>query len=248
MIELSGITTTLGGRQILKGIDGKVEKGKVVALIGPSGSGKSTLLRGINYLTPFDGGRVRLGDVELVPGLSERHDAAQLRAARQKAGMVFQQFNLFPHMTVLENIIEAPVVVKGMAREAAAGKARALLERVGLKEKEGFRTSQLSGGQQQRVAIARALCMEPDVLLLDEPTSALDPELVGEVLSVLTDLAKGGQTMIIVTHEMRFARQVSNEVWVFDGGVVVERGPPDQVFDAPKEARTQSFLAHLKVA
>jgi ABC-type polar amino acid transport system ATPase subunit len=245
MIEFSGISKRFGGLDVLKGVDGRVEKGEVVALIGPSGSGKSTLLRCLNYLCPFDAGRVRLGDVELGPNLDERRDAALLRRARLKAGMVFQQFNLFPHLTVLGNVIEAPVHVKGLSRAEAEAKALRLLERVGLKDKADARPGQLSGGQQQRVAIARALCMEPDALLLDEPTSALDPELVGEVLTVLTDLAREGQTMIIVTHEMRFARQVAKHVWVFDQGVIVERGAADQVFDRPAEARTKEFLAHL---
>jgi polar amino acid transport system ATP-binding protein len=245
MIEFTGIKKRFGPLEVLKGVDGKVEKGQVVALIGPSGSGKSTLLRCLNYLCPFDEGTVRLGDVELGPGLDERRDAAQLRRARLKAGMVFQQFNLFPHLSVLANVIEAPVHVKGLSRADAERKAMRLLERVGLLEKADARPSELSGGQQQRVAIARALCMEPDALLLDEPTSALDPQLVGEVLSTLTDLAKDGQTMIIVTHEMRFARQVASQVWVFDEGVIVEKGASEQVFDRPVMARTKEFLSHL---
>ncbi len=245
MIEFSGITKRFGDLPVLRGVEGRVEKGEVVALIGPSGSGKSTLLRCLNYLCPFDQGVVRLGDVELRPGLDERRDAAQLRRARIKAGMVFQQFNLFPHLTVLGNVIEAPVQVKGVPRAEAERKARDLLARVGLAEKADARPQELSGGQQQRVAIARALCMEPDALLLDEPTSALDPQLVGEVLTVLTDLAKDGQTMIIVTHEMRFARQVADHVWVFDQGYIVERGPAADVFERPREERTQEFLSHL---
>ncbi len=244
MIDFKGVTKTFGELQVLKGVDGHVEKGEVVALIGPSGSGKSTLLRCLNYLCPFDGGTVTVGGVELRPGLDERRDAALLRQARLQAGMVFQHFYLFPHLTVLGNVIEAPVAVKGMGRDEASAKALALLDRVGLKHKADARPAQLSGGQQQRVAIARALCMEPNALLLDEPTSALDPELVGEVLETLTDLAKSGQTMLIVTHEMRFARKVGRTVWVFDEGKILERGPVDQVFDGPKEERTRAFLAH----
>ncbi|MBX3465679.1 MAG: amino acid ABC transporter ATP-binding protein [Planctomycetes bacterium] len=245
MIEFSGVKKRFGDLDVLRGVDGRVEKGEVVALIGPSGSGKSTLLRCLNYLCPFDDGKVVLGDVELRPGLDERRDAAHLRRARLRAGMVFQQFNLFPHLTVLGNVIEAPVHVKGLPRAEAEQKALRLLERVGLLEKADARPAELSGGQQQRVAIARALCMEPDALLLDEPTSALDPQLVGEVLNVLTGLASEGQTMIIVTHEMRFARQVANHVWVFDQGYIVERGTAEQVFERPAEARTKDFLAHL---
>jgi ABC-type polar amino acid transport system ATPase subunit len=248
VIEFKGVKKRFGPLEVLKGVDGEVEKGQVVALIGPSGSGKSTLLRCLNYLTPFDAGTVRLGKVELGPGLDERRDAALLRRARLEAGMVFQHFHLFPHLTVLGNVIEGPVAVKGVARAEAEAKALALLDKVGLRTKAEARPGQLSGGQQQRVAIARALAMEPAALLLDEPTSALDPELVGEVLSVLTDLAKAGQTMLIVTHEMRFARQVSHRVWVFDEGHIVERGTPDEVFERPQSERAKEFLAHLQPA
>ena len=245
MIEFTGVRKRYGAVEILKGVEGKVERGQVVALIGPSGSGKSTLLRCLNYLAPFDAGQVRVADVTLGPGLCERRDAALLRAARLKAGMVFQHFHLFPHRTALGNVVEAPRTVKGVSQAEAEAAGRALLAKVGLAERADHYPAQLSGGQQQRVAIARALAMRPDVLLLDEPTSALDPELVGEVIEVLTALAREGQTMLIVTHEMRFAREVAHDVWVFDGGVIVERGPAAQVFDAPREERTRAFLAHL---
>ncbi len=223
----------------LDGVSLHVNKGEVMCLIGPSGSGKSTLLRCTNALELTDGGRVMLDGVVL-----PKTDVA-IRKVRQRMGMVFQNFELFPHMTALENITMGPITVLGMSQEAANERALALLEKVGLTAKAHSYPSSLSGGQQQRVAIARALAMEPEVMLFDEPTSALDPETIGEVLNVMKRLAGEGMTMIVVTHEMAFARNVANWVVVFDQGRVVEQGPPQQIFDAPKSERTRDFLSHL---
>jgi len=224
----------------LDGVSLQVNRGEVMCLIGPSGSGKSTLLRCTNALEQLNGGNILLDGVAL--------PAAEngIRSVRQRMGMVFQNFELFPHMTALENIAMGPKTVLGMSSEAAESRARVLLDKVGLAAKADNYPSGLSGGQQQRVAIARALAMEPDIMLFDEPTSALDPETIGEVLSVMKRLAGEGMTMVVVTHEMAFARNVANWVVVFDHGKVVEQGPPAQIFDAPLSERTRDFLSHLE--
>src|SRR3954466_2055541 len=223
----------------LKGVSAEVRKGEVVCLIGPSGSGKSTLLRCTNGLELIDDGEIAL-DGKLLP-----RDWNGMRRVRQRMGMVFQNFELFPHKTVLGNVTVGPTTVLRMPRKAAQKRALDILEKVGLSEKAASYPSQLSGGQQQRVAIARALAMEPEVMLFDEPTSALDPETIGEVLNVMKRLADEGMTMVVVTHEMTFARRVANWVVVFDHGKVVEQGPPEQIFEAPHSARTRDFLSHL---
>jgi polar amino acid transport system ATP-binding protein len=223
----------------LDGVSMQVQKGEVVCLIGPSGSGKSTLLRCTNGLEAIDGGEIFL-DGEALP-----RDEKRMRAVRQRMGMVFQNFELFPHRTALENVTAGPLSVLGMSRDEASRRAQALLDKVGLADKAASYPANLSGGQQQRVAIARALAMEPEVLLFDEPTSALDPETIGEVLSVMKRLADEGRTMIVVTHEMTFARRVADWVVVFERGAVIEQGPPAQIFDAPQVPRTREFLSHL---
>jgi len=231
-----------GTTDVLRGIDLEVARGEVVAVLGTSGSGKSTLLRACNYLTPFSAGEVRVADACLLPGMSERRDARVLQAVRRRVGMVFQGFALFPHLTVLENVTEAPCRVLRRPASAAADAARRLLERVGLHDRAGAFPHQLSGGQRQRVAIARALAMEPEVLLLDEPTSSLDPALVGEVLAVIADLAASGQTMLVVTHEMGFARRVATRAIVLAEGRIAEEGSPAQILDAPRSAATRALL------
>jgi polar amino acid transport system ATP-binding protein len=224
---------------VLKGIDLAVAQGELVFIIGPSGSGKSTLLRCTNGLEMLDGGAIEF------EGMLLPRDERGLRAMRARMGMVFQSFELFPHLTAVENVAEGPRTVLGMSRANAEARATALLAKVGLAEKAASYPSALSGGQQQRVAIARALAMEPDVMLFDEPTSALDPETIGEVLSVMKTLADEGMTMVVVTHEMSFARRVADWVAVFDAGRVIEQGPPAQIFDAPQRERTRDFLSHL---
>ncbi|MEO8925201.1 MAG: amino acid ABC transporter ATP-binding protein [Caldimonas sp.] len=249
MVRAEGVHKRYGRDEVLKGIDLEVAAGEVLCLIGPSGSGKSTFLRCINHLEKIDAGRIEV-DGELV-GYREKgtrlHEMAERDVCRQRAaiGMVFQRFNLFPHMSVLDNVIEAPIRVKGEARAIAVERAEALLRRVGLAEKAAAYPSRLSGGQQQRVAIARALAMQPKLMLFDEPTSALDPELVDEVLSVMKGLAEEGMTMIVVTHEMAFARDAGNRVAFMDGGVVVEVGPPREVLVRPQHERTKAFLARV---
>jgi len=242
VLIVRGLRTQLGGADILCGIDATVARGEVVAIIGGSGSGKTTFLRGLNYLTPFTAGEVTIAGHSLRPGMSERADAAALRAVRTRVGMVFQSFHLFPHLSAIANIAEAPRRVLGLDPAAALQRARMLLARVGLEGYADAFPHTLSGGQQQRVAIARALAMEPVVLLLDEPTSALDPRLVGEVLSVIADLAAAGQTMLIVTHEIAFARRVANRVLVLDGGNIVESGKPIDVLEHPRSPATRSLL------
>lgn len=240
MINIQHLEKTFGQQVVLKDINEEIHPGEVVVIIGPSGSGKSTLLRCLNLLeTPTNGEIVFEGTT--LTNLNEN----KLNQLRQKMGMVFQNFNLFPHKTVLENIMIAPVKVKGESEEAAKKKALKLLQQVGLEEKAAAYPSNLSGGQQQRVAIARALAMNPDVMLFDEPTSALDPEMVGEVLSVIQSLAETGMTMVVVTHEMGFAKQVADRVFFMDGGYIVEKGTPEEIFDNPQNERTQDFLAKI---
>jgi ABC-type polar amino acid transport system ATPase subunit len=241
VIAVDGLIKRHGALEVLKGISLTVEKGEVAAIIGPSGGGKSTFLRCINGLEPFQGGTVKVGDLTLTAGA--QRNPGLLQQVRKRAGFVFQQFNLFPHLTVLENCIEAPTQVNGEAKDTAIARARILLDRVGLAAKADARPRDLSGGQQQRVAIARTLMMQPDCVLFDEPTSALDPVMASEVLNVITDLARQHQTMIVVTHSMGFARGVATRVHVFAGGYDVENGPPSEVLGSPKHDVTKSFLA-----
>lgn len=248
MIEVAGLVKRFGEVEILRGVDMRVGRGEVACLIGPSGSGKSTFLRCLNGLERFQAGRVAIGDAVLDAGQSPREHANAARRACRRMGMVFQGFNLFAHQTVLQNVIEAPIHVLGLRREEAVEKAKALLDRVGLLQRIDARPRELSGGQQQRVAIARALAMGPEVMLLDEPTSALDPKMTGEVLAVMTDLARDGQTMIVVTHAMGFARKVATIVHVFGEGLVVESGPPDRVFDSPAHEATRTLLSEVQAA
>ena len=235
IISMNGVIKRFGQFQALRGIDLNVIEGEVLCIIGPSGSGKSTLIRCINLLEKYDAGDV------IVDGIRVQEGQA-LQAVRREVGMVFQSFNLFPHLSVLRNVMLAPMRVRGLTAAQAEARARELLKRVGITEQAEKYPAQLSGGQQQRVAIARALAMEPKVLLFDEPTSALDPEMVGEVLDVMRALARTGVTMIVVTHEMGFARQVGDRVLFMDGGMIVETGKPEQIFDAPQEERTRAFL------
>ncbi|MFL6161368.1 MAG: amino acid ABC transporter ATP-binding protein [Jatrophihabitantaceae bacterium] len=249
MVRSQGVRKQFGALQVLKGIDLQVDRGEVMCLIGPSGSGKSTFLRCINHLEQLSAGRLYV-DGELVGYHlrgSKLHEMHPREAAKQRRdiGMVFQRFNLFPHKTALHNIIEAPIKVQGMKRSAATARGRELLERVGLAEKADAYPAQLSGGQQQRVAIARALAMNPKLMLFDEPTSALDPELVGEVLDVMRQLAQDGMTMIVVTHEMGFAREVADSLVFMDDGVVVEAGDPREILANPRHQRTKSFLSKV---
>jgi polar amino acid transport system ATP-binding protein len=250
LVHAVNVTKAFHGNEVLKGIDMDVHPGEVVCLLGPSGSGKTTFLRCINQLESIDGGRIWV-DGDLM-GYDDRGGTLhhltdkQIAAQRREIGMVFQRFNLFPHMTALENIMEAPIQVKGEKKSAVRDRALALLEQVGLKDKPSAYPAQLSGGQQQRIAIARALAMQPKLMLFDEPTSALDPELVGDVLKVMRQLAKDGMTMIVVTHEMSFAREVADRVVFMDGGVVVEEGPPSEVIANPQHARTKSFLSRMR--
>jgi len=245
MIRVTNLVKRFGSSEILKGISIEVRKGEVHSIIGPSGGGKSTFLRCINGLEPFQGGEVRVGDHTLTPATNPRSDARLLEAVRRQVGFVFQQFNLFPHLTVLENVIEAPMQVLNLKRGEAAGRAERLLARVGLEAKQDAYPRDLSGGQQQRVAIARALVMEPDAILFDEPTSALDPVMAGGILSLMEDLARDGQTMIVVTHSMGFARNVASQVHVFADGCDVESGPPSKVFGDPQHPTTKSFLSQI---
>ena len=247
-VQIKNLCKSYGSHQVLTNINLDVERGEVVCVIGPSGSGKSTLLSCVNFLEPYDSGEVlidgelvgyrRNGSGKLVP-VSER----QLNKTREHIGIVFQQFNLFPHMTALQNVIEAPIQVSGVPKEKAIERGRALLAKVGLSEKQNSYPSQLSGGQQQRVAIARSLAMEPKVMLLDEITSALDPELVGEVLAVMQSLARDGLTMLVVTHEMGFAREVSDRIVFMDAGEIVQQGRPEDIFGVAQAPRLKSFLA-----
>ncbi|HEX9440202.1 MAG TPA: amino acid ABC transporter ATP-binding protein [Roseiflexaceae bacterium] len=242
IVRIQNLHKRFGPLEVLKGIDLEVAPREVVCLIGRSGSGKSTLLRCINFLEEPTEGVIDVAGISVPAGERTREHRKHIIELREQTGMVFQSFNLFPHKTVLENLIEAPIIVKGMQREAVIPIAEELLVKVGLSEKRDVYPSRLSGGQQQRVAIARALTMQPQVMLFDEPTSALDPELIGEVLEVMRDLAKDGMTMIVVTHEMGFAREVADRVIFMDGGVFVEEGPPSQCLVNPKDERTRRFL------
>ncbi|WP_313164071.1 L-cystine ABC transporter ATP-binding protein TcyN [Kosakonia cowanii] len=241
-IDVKNLVKKFQGQTVLHGIDLQVEEGEVVAIIGPSGSGKTTLLRSINLLEHPESGSIRVGNITIDATRSVGQQKSAIRELRQHVGFVFQNFNLFPHRTVLENIIEGPVIVKGEPKEEALARARELLAKVGLSGKENSYPRRLSGGQQQRVAIARALAMRPDVLLFDEPTSALDPELVGEVLNTIRQLAQERRTMVIVTHEMSFARDVADRAIFMDQGRIVEQGAAKTLFAEPKQARTQQFL------
>ena len=239
MIKVKNLHKTFENLEVLKGIDEHIEKGEVVVVIGPSGSGKSTFLRCLNLLEDVTAGEIYVDD-EMITD-----PKVNVNRIRQKMGMVFQQFNLFPHLTIMENITLAPVLLKKMTKEDAIKRGRELLARVNLAEKENAYPAQLSGGQKQRVAIARALAMDPEIMLFDEPTSALDPEMVGEVLDVMKDLAKSGMTMVIVTHEMGFAREVATRVLFIDQGVVMESGTPEEVFGNPQNERTKNFLSKV---
>ncbi|EXX85926.1 peptide ABC transporter ATP-binding protein [Paenibacillus darwinianus] len=239
MIEVTGLSKSFGEHTVLRDINMTVDRQEVVVIIGPSGSGKSTLLRCLNLLEQPQSGDIR------IEGRSLLDKTTDIREIRTEVGMVFQQFNLFPHLKVVDNITLSPVRVRNWPLEQARAKAMELLEKVGLPEKAAAYPASLSGGQSQRVAIARALAMEPKILLFDEPTSALDPEMVGEVLGVMKALAKEGMTMVVVTHEMGFAREVGDRVVFMEGGVIVEQGPPEELFDKPKNERTRAFLSRV---
>lgn len=249
MVVADGVGKSFGHHEVLKSVDLTVQRGEVACLLGPSGSGKSTLLRCINHLERIDSGRLFV-DGDLVGYRQEGNvlhelDPRSIARQRAKIGMVFQKFNLFPHMTALENVMEAPRMVRRQSKAAARDRAGKLLEQVGLAGKENHYPAQLSGGQQQRVAIARSLAMDPELMLFDEPTSALDPELVGEVLKVMQELAATGMTMVVVTHEIGFAREAADKVVFLDGGVIVEQGPPEDVLSDPQHERTRSFLSKV---
>lgn len=239
MIELQNVHKSFGANEVLKGVNASVQKGEVVCIIGPSGSGKSTILRCINGLESYNSGLIE------IDGIKVDNQNKSINEIRTQVSMVFQKFNLFPHRTALQNVIEGPIYVKGEPRETATARGRALLASVGLADKENAYPPQLSGGQQQRVAIARALAMQPKAILFDEPTSALDPELVGEVLGVMRKLAETGMTMVVVTHEMGFAREVADRVLFIDGGVIVEQGQAKQLLNNPQHTRTQDFLRRV---
>ena len=253
MLKIEGLVKNFGRLKVLKGIDAQIRQGEVVVLIGPSGSGKSTFLRCMNLLEKPSKGHIWFEDEEITSGGAFRADGSHKRIPhhlkeqninryRSEMGMVFQHFNLFPHLTVLENIILAPMQVRGMTRDEAVASAMDLLARVGLTDKATVYPSQISGGQKQRIAIVRSLAMKPKVMLFDEPTSALDPEMVGEVLNVMKDLAKEHMTMVVVTHEMRFASDVADRVLFLDGGIILEEGSPSEIFNHPKNDRTREFL------
>lgn len=239
MVAIENVRKSFGALEVLKGVSLSISQGEVVTIIGPSGSGKSTLLRCVNYLERADSGSVR------IDGEEPPNDESGLNRLRAKVGMVFQHFNLFPHMTALGNVIEGPVQVKRIPKDQARDLGLSLLAKVGLEDKASAYPRQLSGGQKQRVAIARALAMQPKVMLFDEATSALDPELVGEVLHVMKELAREGMTMLVVTHEMAFAKEVSDRVAVLDNGTIIEEGSPDKVFGSPENPRTREFLGRV---
>ena len=239
MIKVVNLHKSFGELEVLKGVTTEVAKQEVVCVIGPSGSGKSTFLRCLNLLEEPTGGEIYIDGISL---MEHRKDINRLR---QRVGMVFQQFNLFPHMTVMENITLGPIKLKGMSKEQARAKAMELLRKVGLPDKDDEYPSRLSGGQKQRVAIARALAMDPEIMLFDEPTSALDPEMVGEVLNVMKQLAEEGMTMVVVTHEMGFAREVGDRILFMDEGIIAEEGTPEEIFNNPKKERTKAFLSKV---
>ncbi|MDQ3364653.1 MAG: amino acid ABC transporter ATP-binding protein [Myxococcota bacterium] len=245
MISVRTLSKRHGERRVLEDVSAEVTKGETIAIVGPSGGGKSTLLRCLNYLESFDAGTVEIAGFTLRPQMG-RGDRETLRALRTKVGMVFQSFNLFPHLSALDNITLAPRVVKHTGEGAAIAKARELLELVGLGDRAGAFPHELSGGQQQRIAIARALAQQPDVMLFDEPTSALDPEMRDDVMRVIRDLAQGGMTMLVVTHEMQFAHDIASRVWVIDRGTIAEDGPPSQVVDHPQTTVAREFFGRLK--
>ncbi|GAB2740492.1 amino acid ABC transporter ATP-binding protein [Arthrobacter bambusae] len=249
LVRIEGLHKYFGPHHVLRGIDLTVNQGEVSVVIGPSGSGKSTMLRCVNLLETISAGRISVGDQLIgyreVKGRLHDLKVKEIAAQRREIGMVFQRFNLFPHKTALYNVMEAPVQVKGKSKSDAKKAALELLDRVGLADRANHYPAQLSGGQQQRVAIARALAMEPELMLFDEPTSALDPELVGDVLNVMKDLAKSGMTMIVVTHEIGFAREVGDRLTFMDGGVVVESGDPREIIANPQHARTKEFLSRV---
>jgi len=242
VISVRKLSKQHGDLKVLVDVTAEVTKGETIAIVGPSGGGKSTLLRCLNYLETFDAGEIEIAGFTLAPGMGRAH-AQTLRAMRSKVGMVFQQFNLFPHLTALQNITLAPRIVRNVLLDT---KARELLDRVGLADRAHSYPHQLSGGQQQRIAIARALAQEPEVMLFDEPTSALDPEMRDEVMQVIRDLAESGMTMLVVTHEMRFASDIANRVWVIDRGNIAEDGPPAQIIAAPKSDVAREFFGRLK--
>jgi L-cystine transport system ATP-binding protein len=244
MISVKGLYKQFDKLEVLKGLNLEIERGKTIVLIGPSGSGKTTFLRCLNVLETPTKGVISIDDETL--DFSNPISNKRIASFRRQTGMVFQSYNLFPHMTALENVMEGPVTVKKESKDVVRQRAEALLNKVGLGDKLDYYPFQLSGGQQQRVGIARALAMDPKVMLFDEPTSALDPELVGEVLKVMKDLANEGMTMVVVTHEMRFAKEAADEVLFLDQGVIVERGKPEQIFSNPKEARTKQFLSLIE--
>ena len=239
LIKVENLVKNFGKIEVLKGINTEIKKGEVVCIIGPSGSGKSTFLRCLNLLEEPTGGNIYFNDIDITDSKTN------INAHRQKMGMVFQQFNLFPHMTVLKNMTISPIKVLGLSKSEAEERALKLLERVGLADRANSYPSQLSGGQKQRVAIVRALCMQPDVMLFDEPTSALDPEMVGEVLDVMKQLANEGMTMAVVTHEMGFAREVADRVFFIDEGIIMEQGAPDEIFNNPQSPRLKEFLSKV---
>jgi ABC-type polar amino acid transport system ATPase subunit len=243
VISVRTLSKRHGDRTVLTGVSADVTKGETIAIVGPSGGGKSTLLRCLNYLETFDSGTVEICGFKLSPGHMPRET---LRAMRTRVGMVFQQFNLFPHLSAIDNIVLAPMVVKKHSRAAAVERGLDLLGKVGLRERANAYPHELSGGQQQRVAIARALAQQPDVMLFDEPTSALDPEMRDDVMEVMKDLAAGGMTMLVVTHEMQFAHDVASRVWVIDKGTIAEDGPPSQVVDNPQSNVAREFFARLR--
>jgi len=243
VISVRKLSKRHGDRNVLVDVTAKVDKGETIAIVGPSGGGKSTLLRCLNYLETFHAGEIEIAGIQLSPGIAAND--VKLRALRTKVGMVFQQFNLFPHLSVLDNITLAPRVVRRAERSASEAKARELLAKVGLADRAGAYPHELSGGQQQRVAIARALAQEPEVMLFDEPTSALDPEMIGEVLEVMKELAREGMTMIVVTHEMGFAREVADRVVMVDDGQIIEDDTPEHFFTAPTHERTKAFLSKI---
>jgi ABC-type polar amino acid transport system ATPase subunit len=246
VISVRTLSKRHGTRQVLTGVTAEVSKGETIAIVGPSGGGKSTLLRCLNYLETFDEGAVDIAGFQLTPHMHGAAARKTLRALRTRVGMVFQQFNLFPHLSALENIALAPTVVKQQASAPARERARELLEMVGLGDRGGAFPHELSGGQQQRVAIARALAQDPEVMLFDEPTSALDPEMRDEVMRVIRDLAAKGMTMLVVTHEMQFAHDIATRVWVIDKGTIAEDGPPSQVVDDPRSDVAREFFGRLR--